>query len=105
LNSIGCVEAECRINGKTTIEQRYYILSIPPDALKFADAIRSHWGIENQLHWILDVAFREDDARSVQGYSGENLSVIRYLAVNQFWILDFRLAGTQEFWILDCEEI
>lgn len=82
LNSIGCVEAERRSNGKTTIERRYYILSIPPDAPRFADAVRSHWGIENQLHWILDVGFSEDDARSCQGHSGENLAVIRHLAVN-----------------------
>jgi len=44
--------------------------------------VRGHWSIENQLHWILDVGFQEDQARSIQVYSGENLAVIRHLAVN-----------------------
>jgi len=61
---------------------RYYLLSLPLDATRFAEAVRGHWGIENQLHWILDVGFREDDARAIQGYSAENLAVIRHLAVN-----------------------
>ena len=47
---------------------RYYLLSLPLDANRFAAAVRGHWGIENQLHWILDVGFREDDARATQGY-------------------------------------
>jgi predicted transposase YbfD/YdcC len=83
LNSIGCVEAQRQAKGKTTtLERRYYILSIPPDATRFAEAVRSHWGIENQLHWILDVGFREDSSRGCQGHSAENLAVIRHLAVN-----------------------
>ena len=61
---------------------RYYLLSLPLDAQHFAIAIRGHWGIENQLHWMLDVAFREDQSRATIGYSGENLAVIRHLAVN-----------------------
>jgi len=82
LSSIGCVEAERQTNGKTTRERRYYLLSIPPDAPRFAEAVRAHWSIENQLHWILDVAFREDAARTCQGHCAENLAVIRHLAVN-----------------------
>jgi predicted transposase YbfD/YdcC len=58
------------------------LLSSPLDAQQFAQAVRGHWGIENQLHWVLGVAFREDRARSTLGYSGENLAVIRHLAVN-----------------------
>jgi Transposase DDE domain len=54
----------------------------PLDAKRFADAVRGHWSIENQLHWILDVGFREDNSRATQGYSAENLAVIRHLAVN-----------------------
>jgi predicted transposase YbfD/YdcC len=56
LNSIGCVESQRDYNNQITIERRYYILSISLNASQFADAVRSHWGIENQLHWILDVA-------------------------------------------------
>jgi predicted transposase YbfD/YdcC len=82
LNSIGCVESQRQLKGKTSLERRYYILSIPPDAARFAEAVRSHWGIENHLHWILDVGFREDASRGCLGHSAENLAVIRHLAVN-----------------------
>jgi predicted transposase YbfD/YdcC len=82
LTTIGCVESQRQVKGKTTCETRYYLLSLPLDATQFAQAVRGHWGIENQLHWVLDVAFREDQARSTLGYSGENLAVIRHLAIN-----------------------
>jgi predicted transposase YbfD/YdcC len=82
LTTIGCVESHRQVNGKTTSELRYYLLSLPLDAQRFAESVRGHWGIENQLHWMLDVAFQEDKARSTAGYSGENLAVIRQLAVN-----------------------
>lgn len=82
LQSIGLVESERRVNHQTTIEQRYYLLSIQSDAQRFAEAVRSHWSIENQLHWILDVGFQEDSVKGCLGYSAENLAVIRHLAVN-----------------------
>jgi predicted transposase YbfD/YdcC len=82
LTTIGCVESQRQVGDKLTCERRYYLLSLSPDAQQFAAAVRGHWGIENQLHWVLDVAFREDQARSTLGYSGENLAVIRHLAVN-----------------------
>jgi predicted transposase YbfD/YdcC len=82
LTTIGCVESQRQVGDKMTRERRYYLLSLPLDAAYFATAVRSHWGIENQLHWILDVGFREDQSRTTQGYSGENLAVIRHLAVN-----------------------
>ena len=70
------------MNGKISIEQRYYILSLESDVHKFATAVRSHWSIENQLHWILDVGFAEDTVQSSSGYSAENLAVIRHLGIN-----------------------
>jgi predicted transposase YbfD/YdcC len=82
LTAIGCVESQRCIGAKITQETRYYLLSLMPNAIQFADAVRSHWGIENGLHWVLDVGFREDQSRVSQGYSGENLAVIRHLAVN-----------------------
>jgi predicted transposase YbfD/YdcC len=82
LQSIGMVESERKINDKISIEQRYYILSITPDIQRFAQAVRSHWSIENQLHWVLDVSFSEDKVQSYQGYSAENLAVIRHLGIN-----------------------
>ena len=82
LRTIGCVEFQRQVGNKMTCERRYYLLSLPLDATRFADSVRGHWGIENQLHWILDVGFREDKSRSTQGYCAENLAVIRHLAVN-----------------------
>jgi predicted transposase YbfD/YdcC len=82
LKSIGMVESQREMNGKVSIEQRYYILSIQSDVQRFATAIRSHWSIENQLHWILDVGFGEDAAQSCSGYSAENLAVIRHIGIN-----------------------
>lgn len=82
LNTIGCVESQRKIGDSISIETRYYLLSLPLDAQKFAHAVRNHWGIENQLHWILDVGFSEDKSRGCIGYSGENMSVIRHIALN-----------------------
>jgi len=82
LTTIGCVESQRQIGDKSSSEMRYYLLSLPLDAKRFAAAVRGHWGIENQLHWILDVGFREDDSRATQGYSAETLAVLRHLAVN-----------------------
>lgn len=82
LTTIGCVESQRQVGDKMTGEKRYYLLSLPLDATDFATAVRGHWGIENQLHWILDVGFREDQSRATQGYVAENLAVIRHLAVN-----------------------
>jgi hypothetical protein len=80
LKSIGMVESERQVNGKVSLEQRYYILSIESDVNKFASAVRSHWSIENQLHWILDVGFREDASQLSLG--AENLAVIRHVGLN-----------------------
>lgn len=82
LNSIGMVESERELNGKVSIAHRYYLLSFGSDVHRFATAVSSHWSIENQLHWILDVGFAENTAHSYQGYSAENLAVIRHVGIN-----------------------
>jgi len=82
LKTIGMVESERHVDAKITIERRYYISSLDNNAKRFAEAVRAHWGIENSVHWVLDVAFREDDSRARKGYSSENLSVVRHLAAN-----------------------
>jgi predicted transposase YbfD/YdcC len=82
LQSIGMVEGERRVDGKTERETRYYISSLSGEAEEFAHAVRSHWGIENCVHWVLDIAFREDDSRVRKGHGAENLAILRRLALN-----------------------
>jgi predicted transposase YbfD/YdcC len=82
LHSIGKVEAERRVGAQVSLETRYYISSLMGDAVEFGQAVREHWGIENCVHWVLDVAFREDDCRVRQGYAAQNFSVLRHIALN-----------------------
>jgi predicted transposase YbfD/YdcC len=83
MNMIGMVESERELNGKITRETRFYIGSIGTDAATFARAVRAHWGIENSLHWSLDMAFREDESRVRDERARENLAVLRHIAMNR----------------------
>jgi len=79
--------AMCRatrtVKGETSVENRYFITSgVHRDVIKIAAAIRAHWQVENSLHWVLDVAFNEDQCRIRTGYAAENLATIRRLALN-----------------------
>jgi predicted transposase YbfD/YdcC len=82
LTSVGMVEATRELNGKTSMEVRYYLSSLPVKASEFGRAVRSHWGIENSCHWVLDVVFREDDSRIRIKNAAENMSTLRRLALN-----------------------
>jgi predicted transposase YbfD/YdcC len=82
LQSIGLVEATRTVGAKTAVEQRCYLSSLPPQAGEFAQAVRKHWGIENQLHWTLDVTFHEDQSRLRMGSGAENFAVLRHIALN-----------------------
>ena len=82
LRSIGMVEAERHIGASVTRETRYYIASVGRDAKRFAEAVRGHWGIENSVHWVLDIAFREDESRVRVGNSPQNFAVLRHIALN-----------------------
>jgi len=82
LKSVGVVEARRELGGQRTVERRYYLTSLPLDVETFARAVRGHWGVENKLHWVLDVCFREDQSRARAGYAAENLATLRRLALN-----------------------
>lgn len=81
LESIGFVSLKRIIGTKTTEETRYYISTLT-DAQKFAEASRKHWGVENSLHWVLDVVFHEDDCRIRAKNAVENIAIIRRAALN-----------------------
>jgi predicted transposase YbfD/YdcC len=83
MNMIGMVESRREVNGKVSTETRFYIGSIGTDVAGFARAARDHWGIENTLHWSLDVAFREDDSRVRNPAARENLAVLRHIALSR----------------------
>jgi predicted transposase YbfD/YdcC len=81
LNAIGMVETVTTRSGKTTTERRFYITTVT-DIQTFAKAVRSHWGIENSLHWCLDVTFNEDKNTTRTGNAVENFSVVRRIVLN-----------------------
>jgi predicted transposase YbfD/YdcC len=80
LHSIGRADVMRTVKGKTKIETRYFISSLPNNAKLLAGSIRQHWGIENSLHWVLDVAFREDDSRIRKDNAPQNFAILRHIA-------------------------
>lgn len=82
LTTFAMVESIREIGDQTTRETRYFISSLPCDARRFAEAARDHWGVENGLHWCLDISFREDDSRVRNGHAPENLAIIRRFALS-----------------------
>lgn len=82
LAMISMVRSQTERNGKTECETRYYLGSTKLDANTFARAVRGHWGIENRLHWVLDVVFHDDLARLRTGYGPQNMAVIKHTALN-----------------------
>jgi predicted transposase YbfD/YdcC len=82
LATIGMVEAETERGGKVARERRYYLASAKLAAKTFARAVRAHCEIENRLHWVLDVVFRDDLARLRTGHGPENMAVVKHMAMN-----------------------
>jgi predicted transposase YbfD/YdcC len=82
LQTIVMIQSERHLDGKVSQETRYFISSLANDAQQILAAKRSHWGIENKLHWVLDVAFREDDCRVRQENAPHNLAILRHMALN-----------------------
>jgi predicted transposase YbfD/YdcC len=82
LTTFGMVESTREIGEQKTQETRYFISSLPLDAKKFAEVVRDHWGVENGLHWCLDISFCEDDSRVRMGNAPENLAILRRFALS-----------------------
>ena len=83
LQTVFMVERERYLPDKPPQQERaYFITSLPNDATHLLQASRAHWGVENGLHWLLDIAFREDDSRLRRGYGDQNFAVLRQLALN-----------------------
>ena len=83
MNRIGMVESRREIDGQISIETRYFIGSIGTSAARFAHSVRGHWGVENGLHWNLDISFREDECRVRHPVARENLAVLRHIALSR----------------------
>jgi predicted transposase YbfD/YdcC len=82
LHSLIKVTSDRKINGQSTQATRYFISSLPPVASQLLAAVRAHWLIENSLHWVLDLAFREDANRSRKDHAPQNLAVLHHIALN-----------------------
>ena len=82
LQTVVMVCTERRVGDLSEKETRYYISSLPSDAKQLLDTVRAHWHIENRLHWVLDVTFREDDSRIRTGNAAQNMTVLRHMALN-----------------------
>ncbi len=83
LKSVVMVEAIREVIGKEkTVERRYFISSLEANAESALKAVRGHWAIENQLHWCLDIGFREDTCRVREAKSAENLATLRHIGIN-----------------------
>ena len=82
LNAIGMAVSNTQRGGKDCYEVRYYILSKYVSGKRFAEAVRGHWGIENSLHWQLDLTFQEDQCRIRKGHADQNFSILRRTALS-----------------------
>jgi predicted transposase YbfD/YdcC len=80
VHSLGMVESRREHGEKVEIERRYYLVSLPADGVRFSAAVRPHWGVENQLPWVLDVSFAEDASRSRTDKGAQTFSVLRHIA-------------------------
>lgn len=82
LKTVIMVEETQEINEKQSLQRRFFISSLPPEAQRFSSAIRAHWSVENQVHWVLDVVFNEDQSRVRKDNAAENMALIRHITIN-----------------------
>lgn len=82
LKSFAMITSERTVKGKTTIEHRYYVSSLLPDAQRMNRAVRLHWRVENSLHWCMDVVFSDDQMRTRTKHAAHNFAVLRHFVLN-----------------------
>ena len=82
LRSVVMIESQVTLGDNLRTEQRYFISSLPPDAQEIAEAVRSHWAIENSLHWVLDVTLGKDNSRIRKDHAPENMAMVRHIVLN-----------------------
>ena len=82
LQSFAVIESERCIQGKTSVERRFYLSSLPADAARLLTAIRAHWTVENRLHWCMDVAFADDQMRARTKHAAHNLAILKHITLN-----------------------
>jgi len=82
IKSFAVIASERTIKGKTTLEHRLYISSLPANAARLNHAVRQHWRVENSLHWCMDVVFGDDQMRARTGHAAHNFAVLRHIALN-----------------------
>jgi predicted transposase YbfD/YdcC len=82
LRSVAEVESERHVGEAVSVERRYYVSSLPADPARLLGAVRSHWGVENRVHWVLDVTFSEDASRLRLGHAAANMGAVRRLSLN-----------------------
>ena len=82
LHSVGMVEARREVGNTVQVETRYFLTSLPAQGVRFAQAVRQHWGIENSLHGVLDVSFDEDACRIRTDKGAQTFAVLRHIALN-----------------------
>ena len=106
LSTLVMIESSRESGGVVQSEARYYLSSLPMDAKQLLSAVRSHWGIENSLHWVLDMTFREDESRIRKDHAPENLAAIRKVVLNMLKLnkpkgLSFKKAKLMASWDTD----
>ena len=82
LSALVKVRAERYLKDEHSVESRYFIASFPGSAAQLLSSVRTHWAIENSLHWVLDIAFREDECRLRKEHGAQNFAIIRHIALN-----------------------
>jgi predicted transposase YbfD/YdcC len=82
LRSFAMIESERVLGDRTTVERRAYLTSLEPDAQRIAEAVRSHWSVENKLHWVMDVAFQDDQMRARTKNAAHNMAVLKHITLN-----------------------